>query len=85
MATDSIQHFQTHFIDTTYSFPIPKSLFFKALLIMSQYQTRRVDGTPISEVTQSLPVDPYTSPFKVMAKVKFDCHWGLQFILYAYF
>ena len=29
--------------------------------------------------------NPYTSPFKVMAKVKLDVHWGLQFILYAYF
>ena len=31
------------------------------------------------------PVDPYTSTFKVMAKVKLDGHWGLQFILYEYF
>ena len=30
------------------------------------------------------PVDPYISPFKVMAKVKLDDHWGFQFILYAY-
>ena len=31
------------------------------------------------------PVDPFTSLFKVMAKVKLDDHSGLQFILYAYF
>ena len=35
--------------------------------------------------TDHFPVDPYTSPFKVMAKVKPDGHWGLKFIPYAYF
>ena len=33
------------------------------------------------------PINPYTSPFKVMAKVKLDGHWVLQFmfILFVYF
>ena len=31
-------------------------------------------------------VDPYTSTFKVMAKVKHDGHiWGLEFNLYVFF
>ena len=46
------------------------------------HKTGRVYG--IWSHPSHYPVFPYTSPFKVMAKVKLDGHWGFQFNLYVY-